>query len=274
MSKIFLITGNHPRHFFLAWTLAKTNDLVGWVIEDRGDLIPKNLIDHEDLNLRELYTMHFKKRYDAEYRFFIEEPSIDMESKKFISSICPNIKNVSKEELNGPSVIEFITSLDIEIAFSYGCHILQNHILQRLPSEKYNFHGGISPWYRGCITHFWPSYMLEPQMTGMTMHRLTPVLDGGEIIHQNSGELVRGDGLHSLTSRTVKSFFEETPKVVQSISKGDYSLAPQKSSGKLWLASDWHPNHLKIIYEYFEDKIVDYCLDNKIEKVKKNLVRL
>ena len=111
-------------------------------------------------------------------------------------------------------------------------------------------------------------------MTGMTMHRLTPVLDGGEIIHQNSGELVRGDGLHILASRTVKSFFEETPKVVQSISKGDYSLAPQKSSGKLWLASDWHPNHLKIIYEYFEDKIVDYCLDNKIEKVTKNLVRL
>jgi hypothetical protein len=33
---------------------------------------------------------------------------------------------------------------------------------------RWNIHGGLSPWYRGAITHFWPSYMLEPQLTGMS----------------------------------------------------------------------------------------------------------
>lgn len=64
------------------------------------------------------------------------------------------------------------------------------------------------------------------------------------------------------------------PEVINKIVLGEYSLINQKSSGKLWLDSDWHPNHLKIIYKFFEDKIVDYCLDNDIYKVRKKIVRL
>ena len=55
-----------------------------------------------------------------------------------------------------------------------------------------------------CTTHFWPSYFLEPQMTGMTIHDLTQDIDGGNIIHQNSVSLVKGDSLHDLACRAVK----------------------------------------------------------------------
>ena len=274
MSKLLLITGNHPRHLYLAGILSQFHDVVGWVIEDRGEFLRPESNYSEDALLNELCAIHFKARYLAEKRFFIDDSTININSSNFYSNVSKNIIRCSKKDLNSLSISNFINGLYPDIAITYGIHILDNSILNLLPIEKYNIHGGISPWYRGSITHFWPSYMLEPQMTGLTMHRLTAVLDGGPILHQNTGVLVRGDGLHELACRTVKSFISELSEVIERIDLKDYLLINQKSSGKLWLSTDWNPNHLRLIYDQFEDKIVDYCLDNNLFKVRKKIIRL
>ncbi len=274
MSKLLLLTGNHPRHLYLAGLLANFHDVVGWVIEDRGEFLQTTSKYSEDISLNKLCSLHFKKRYLAEKRFFLDDSNIDIKASNFYTNVSKNIIRCSKKDLNSLSISNFINGITADISITYGTHILDNSILNLLPIEKYNIHGGISPWYKGCITHFWPSYLLEPQMTGLTMHRLTAVLDGGPILHQNTGILVRGDGLHELSCRTVKSFFSELSEIINKISLREYTLISQKSSGKLWLSSDWDPNHLKVIYNQFEDKIVDYCLDNDISKVRKKIIRL
>lgn len=38
----------------------------------------------------------------------------------------------------------------------------------------------------------------------------------------------------------------------------------QKSSGKIFRSSDWRPDHLKIIYEQYQDKIVDLTISKEI----------
>ena len=68
--------------------------------------------------------------------------------------------------------------------------------MKNLKGYKWNIHGGLSPWYRGGVTHFWPSYLLEPEYTGMTLHELTNDIDGGGIIHQNISSLNIKDGIH------------------------------------------------------------------------------
>ena len=274
MSKLLLITGNHPRHLYLAGILSQFHDVVGWVIEDRGEFLQPELNFSGDKSLNELYSHHFKARYLAEKRFFIDDSTININGSNFYSNVSNNIIRCATNDLNSLSIANFINGLCPDIAITYGIHILNNSILNLLPNEKYNIHGGISPWYRGSITHFWPSYMLEPQMTGLTMHRLTAVLDGGPILHQNTGILVRGDGLHELACRTVKSFISELSVVIERIDLKDYLLINQKSPGKLWLSTDWNPNHLRLIYDQFEDKVVDYCLDNNLFKVRKKIIRL
>ena len=87
---------------------------------------------------------------------------------------------------------------------SYGCGILSDEILAAVQGQSWNIHGGLSPWYKGGVTLFWPSYMLQPQMTGMTIHELTSNLDAGDIIHQCTADLVRGDGIHDLACRAVE----------------------------------------------------------------------
>ena len=38
----------------------------------------------------------------------------------------------------------------------------------------------------------------------------------------------------------------------------------QKSSGKIFRSLDWRPDHLKIIYEQYQDKIVDLTISKEI----------
>ncbi len=269
---ILLISGSHPRHIYLAKYLAENIGLDAWIIEKRETFLPSNydLLNVDD-QFRDLYRKHFLERLESEKLFFnnlnLNDPNL------ILDKICKKILICDKANLNSPKTSNFIKVNNPEICISYGCHVLHEEILRIMPESKFNLHGGLSPWYRGCITHFWPSYFLEPQMTGMTMHKLTNKLDGGEILHQNSGVLNKEDGIHDLACRTVKSFIKEIPTVINLLIENKYTLYPQKSAGKLWLAKDWGPQHLDFIYNVHENKLVKYCIENNLVKLNKKIIR-
>ncbi|BDG45790.1 MULTISPECIES: formyltransferase family protein [Parageobacillus] len=87
---------------------------------------------------------------------------------------------------------------------TYGVNKIDDHVIDMLPDYAWNIHGGLSPWYRGNITLFWPFYMLRPNWAGMTIHRLTSKLDGGDIVHHSVPKLEYGDGIHDVACKAVK----------------------------------------------------------------------
>ena len=119
---------------------------------------------------------------------------------------------------------------------------------------------------QGAITHFGP-HIFKTQYTGVTIHYITYKIDAGEIIHQTPEILVKGDGLHKLSSRSLKKGFESVVELLKKYkSIGYLSSVRQKTNGKLWLKRDWKPEHLIIIYEKFSDKIVDMYLSKEIDQ--------
>ena len=128
-----------------------------------------------------------------------------------------------------------------------------------------NLHGGLSPWYRGSATHFWPSYLLEPEYTGMTLHNLSKDIDGGNIIHQTSVKLNSKDNLHENACRCVKEFIMEFSFLLseKKILDKKHIGVKQKTTGRIWTSKMWHSGLLEVIYNQFEDKINKYCLENK-----------
>ena len=62
---------------------------------------------------------------------------------------------------------------------------------------------GLIPYYKGSITMFWPFYFLEPNMAGTTFHIIDKYVDTGEILHNNTPNLERGDGLHDVASKAI-----------------------------------------------------------------------
>ena len=101
-------------------------------------------------------------------------------------------------------------------------------------------------------------------MTGFTIHELTSLVDHGPVIHQSGTKLVHGDGLHDLACRAVLLLAEQLSDLVELTRADSIKGVPHKTSGRLWLARDWRPEHLRLIYEHYENRIVDLCLDGEI----------
>lgn len=260
--RIVGLFGDHPRHRYIARQVAETGSLAGIVVEERESHVPEPP-DRLDDHLTELYEHHFQRRADAEERFFGGGSFPDVGSIR-----------ISQDELNNDRTREFLRKVNPDLGITYGVHILDDETIGAVPGDLWNVHGGLSPEYRGVITHFWPSYMLEPQMTGVTLHEITSEIDGGGIVHQTGGELVRGDGVHELACRTVESFGEELTSVLELAERAELDdPVPQESSGKLWLSRDWRPEHLIPVYETFDNEIVDHYLDGEFEHREPDLVR-
>ena len=262
--KVLLLIGDQPRHFHIANKLLDQGLLSALVVEGREAFVPEPPVGL-DAHLKGLWVRHFEGRDNTERKFF---PS----SGRGFDEI-PSLR-VTREELNSAKVWAFLDERKTDLALTYGVHFLRPETLAHLPETCWNLHGGLSPWYRGAITLFWPSYVLEPQMTGMTVHQLTQRLDGGPIVHHVAGPLVRGDGIHELACQAVAALSKELPLLVSKFERGELAdPAPQRTSGKLWLGKDWRPEHLRLIYDFYDNRIVDAYLDGKFQRSQPELVR-
>ena len=111
-------------------------------------------------------------------------------------------------------------------------------------------------------------------MTGMTVHETTDAIDGGALVHQNAAPLVRGDGIHDLACRAVSGLADELPELIRRAVTGTSKpLTPQKTTGRIWRGSDWRPEHLHLVYEFYGDRIVDRYLDGQFEARPPKLIR-
>jgi hypothetical protein len=255
--KIVFITGSHPRHHHLARQLAATGALAGLVIERREAFEPAPPAGLP-APTRALFVRHFAERAATERRFFGADDGAPWP---------PGLRRleVDRDQINGAAVHDLLRQLAPDLLLSYGCHKLSPETLAAAPGERWNIHGGLSPWYRGVGTHFWPSYLLEPQMTGMTVHDTTAAIDGGAIVHQVTGPLVRDDGLHDLACRTVAALGAQLGRLLEIAAGGDIVKKPQTTSGRLWRAADWRPDHLHVIYDFYGNRVVNAWLDGRIQ---------
>ena len=262
--KIVLLTGSHPRHFYVANKLLQTGHIVGHLIEQREVFVPQPpngllVVDREN------FIRHFKERDESEHRFFKEYATLNHDV---------NTLNVSREQLNSAETIDWIQSFDADLLISYGVHKLSDKLLEKAPKHAWNIHGGLSPWYRGNTTLFWPFYFLKPNWAGMTIHRLTAQLDGGGIVHHSVPQLAYGDGVHDVANKAVMQVAEDLKKIITEINLEDIQYVPQKSAGKLFTSSDWQPQHLRVVYNLFDNDIVDQYLDGNLPRVEPSLVNV
>jgi len=263
--KVAFLTGNHPRHLYVASRLKRAGFLHGLVIEKRSAFVPAPPAGLPEVD-RANFVRHFADRSASELRFF-GEPDLSEFSD------LP-VLHTTWKELNGDAVKAWIKRESPDVLLTYGVHIIRRELLDLMPEHKWNIHGGLSPWYRGNTTLFWPFYFLKPNWAGMTVHELTSRLDGGDIIHHSVPELVRGDGIHDTACRAVVQVAEDLIPILVALRDGKpVESVPQKSSGKLFTSEDWKPSHLRVIYNLFNNDIVDRFLDGELGQDNPPLVR-
>ena len=257
--RIVAICGSHPRHMFVLDKLMETGLVVGIILMKRENMIEPPLYNLSN-HIRDLYDRHFKLRMTMEHSYF---GAVDL---KGITNEVPVIE-VSSSELNGHAVSDFIDKKSADTIFSYGPDLLHDNILSKVKYNAFNLHGGLSPWYKGAATMFWPFYFLEPNYVGTTLHYITKKIDSGNIVHHTVPKLNKGDCMHEVACKAIVAAAEDVCQVFANMSNGKrYPGVQQRKNGKLFLNKDWRPEHLKLIYDVYEDKIVDLYLSGEINK--------
>lgn len=264
--KVLIFSGSHPRHLYVNKAVVDCGAEIAAVIMQRENLnpvVPVNI----PLQDRRNFERHFRDR------FLIEEAAFQSLDPHEVFSGIPT-RYCSPGELNSKATTEFILKFKPDLVFIFGVDLIKAPVLNHLPKDRVNLHLGLSPWYRGSATLFWPFYFLEPQFAGATFHQIVPEADAGEVLHQCIPELMSGDGVHDVGMRTVIQARQDLQALMAEYLKaGEWVYSPQKTTGRLFLTREFKPAHLRVIYNTFNNDIVDEYLRGDLGGRKPTLIR-
>ena len=242
--KAILVTGSHPRHKFVASRLAEATNLVRVFFEERGPVTP-GFVSDLDGRLANVVRTHYLDREDWEHQYL---PLTQFSTPSGVFSSWTEVGEVISKER-------------VDVVFTFGCSLVPSWLLQTDSARFINFHGGMSPWYRGTLTTFWPSYLLQPEKTGYTVHETTQETDGGRIYARIP---VGIDSSHSLNGIAFEATldFAESLNLVAAHLEDSLALARkprEQRDGKLFLNSDWSPALLLHVYGEMQNLPVAYA---------------
>ena len=263
--KLILFSGDHPRHLFFNKEVLKFFDDVFVIVMQREELlpIPPSELDNHD---KELFQLHFENRSRVE-----SEVYGDLNARqvfKYFNSLF-----IKPNELNTKLVADKVKKFNADLCFIFGVDLILDPVIDALPADKINLHLGLSPWYKGGATLFWPFYHLEPQFCGSTFHQITEQPDAGNIIHQCVPKLLSGDTIHDVGARCVVDARDELNKIFTQWKRvGRLEGIVQRVSGRTWRGVDFHASQLRVIYDLYQDRVVDCYLSGLLSDRKPKLI--
>ena len=258
--KILIISGDHPRHIYFHKKIIEQKNIDVKSIILKRESFSKPKIFSKNKKHIFLLKKHFEDRDKEEKIFF----SDNIKLKNFFS--------VDKSNFNSKILNHLKKNRNYKVVIIFGTHMINKELRKYMPKNTINLHLGLSPNYRGTATLFWPFYFLEPQFAGFTFHKLGDAPDTGEILHQGSPNLERGDKIHTVACKTVVKATKDISILLKNFKLKKWKYARQKTSGKNFQTKDFHPCHLDVIYNKFNNRIVDMYLDKKLSIKKPKLI--
>ena len=225
---------------------------------DTGTLISK-VKKESDIN--SLKRLHLLQRTQTEKDFF--EP--------FIKSINDksNSVQIRRKEVNSNKIVNEILDLNPDLIISYGCSIIRGILLKKFSGKFINVHLGLSPYYRGSGTNYWPMVNGEFEYIGATFMYIDAGIDTGQIIHQIRPDIIWGDSPSQIGNRLITDMAYTLIKIINNFENLiDLEQVANSSENRYYTKKDYSENSVKIMYESFYENL-DLFLQNKEHKLSK-----
>ena len=202
--KIAVLTSNQIRHKFVANSLIPFVDDMLVVSESKPH--DSNSVNNSD----SLIQKHFRQRFETEKNFF---PNNDFFESKTIPLL--------HKELNLEYTCETIKNFAPDLVIVFGSSIIKEEFFSYIPSTPIiNLHLGLSPYYRGSGTNFWPLVNNELEFLGSTILHLDSGIDTGDIICHVVADLSKDDNVHTIGCKIIKESSDCLKQIIKMISKG------------------------------------------------------
>lgn len=250
MSQIVLITSNHRRHLWLSEKLAEAGHLAGLISEAKPATNPASR-ESNDADV----AAYFAERDRREAHWFSEAP-------ERIEDVDVPVSRVPWGQSNSKEIFDFVRGLSPDYVLLFGSSIIREPLLECYSGRVLNMHLGLSPYYRGSGTNFWPLVDGMPECVGVTIHHATLRVDGGDILRQGRPSFDAGDSSHDLGCKTIIEGAKLVLRLLQV--KGPLPTGvPQTGVGRLCRRADFTPHALGRMRHNFEAGMIPRYLMNK-----------
>lgn len=257
--KIVMVINDSLRHKFYANSIIDNFDVVGVIETERDYYMEAKVsgdieLEYNDADA-ELMRWHFDLRVDKEVEYFGEHSNV--------KKVPAHIK-LYRHELNSDVVCSFIHGLEPDVVLVYGGPLIKTKLLSACPECTINLHAGLSPWYRGAATLFWPLYMQEPEKLGTTLHLINEKVDDGEILHQHRPTIYADDTQHDIGCRAIVETVDCAIQLLTKLERTGLMTrhpVPKVRGEKIWSKWDFRPYHLRVLKFLLDNGMLKEYLD-------------
>jgi phosphoribosylglycinamide formyltransferase 1 len=252
--KIVILTSDEIRHKFLANSLSSKVDEALVISEYKQNI---------DLELKKTDPKifeHFELRDKTEKSFF---PN----SQFFMG----NTLSIKYKEVNLDHIFQKVKYFEPDFMFIFGSSIIREPLLSLLPSNHViNLHLGLSPYYRGSGTNFWPFVNNELEYVGSTILHLDSGIDTGNIICHTTPTIELGDNVHTVGCKVIQSSVDALIKIIDIIDQGKKlnSIKQWAVDGKYCKTNDFNNDILLKYKNNLENGLIENYLKQPNKKIK------
>ncbi|MGD2109046.1 MAG: formyl transferase [Phycisphaerae bacterium] len=243
--KIGILTSVETRHRYFVNRIAAELQVTA-VGYERTGYSPAS-VAKDDLTPQEaqIVAEHFAERGRQEERFFGH-------GARFASgSDTRKCRIIEPGELNAPSTLELLRAAEVDTVLVYGTNLVKAPLIDFAPGRTINMHLGLSPYYRGTATNFYPLLNEEPEYVGATIHLLDDGIDSGPIFRHARPTIVADDMPHTIGCKAIIAGIDAMISVLHELDRGELTPVPQWKvpSPRLYLRKDYHPRQVVELYE-------------------------
>jgi len=251
--KLVILTSRSLRHFFFVNAIAQHHEVMGVVCEVKRDVVAESRDDQPHV-----LAEHLAERDGAERRYFAEH----------LEPACSDVLDVGIGGINSSLVFDFLVAHNPDAVLLFGTSIIEPPILSRFESRIINMHLGLSPYYRGSATNFWPLVNGEPECVGATIHHATSKVDAGAILNQVRPELVETDRAHDIGCKAIIAGVDGLLEALQASEQRGFDLGrPQPpSEGYLFRRRDFNGEAVLRMRANLDAGMVPAYLEKKTER--------
>jgi folate-dependent phosphoribosylglycinamide formyltransferase PurN len=248
--RAILLTSTFRRHVHVANTVAAACDLAG-VWQEEKTFRPERYA--QDAPDEEVIQRHFASRDEAEVRYFAGDSEVRLKAGALH-------RVVAGGACSDPAEVALMTAARPDVVLVFGTGILRQPLLSEFEGRIINIHLGLSPYYRGAGTNFWPLVNRQPEYVGATIHYLDEGIDTGSIILHVRPSIERNDGPHDLGNKTIIAAADGLLRAAAAHVAGVARAVAQSGGGRLYQRKDFNADAVRTLYRNFETGMIDEYL--------------
>ncbi len=249
---IGILTSVETRHRYFVNRLGGEFDVTAVSYEGTG--YSPAAVQGNDLTPEEARVVaeHFAERARQEERFFGSNAEFVTPSDSCAVRLIP------PGEINSADSVTFLRSADVDTVVVYGTNLIKPPVLDFAPGRMINMHLGVSPYYRGTATNFYPLLNEEPEYVGATIHLLDPGIDSGPILRHARPQIVGDDRPHTIGCKAIVAGIEAMLAVLWQLEHGELTPVPQWEvpNPRLYLRRDYHPRQVVELYKKLDAGLI------------------